>query len=250
MERGRTVGFEPEHRRHGGFVQTQPARGLLELLQQVPDPRGRKGRRHLLSAMLAALVCAMLSGIRNLRPFEHWLSLQEPALWHLLGFTRTPPKRQAFANLLAKIDSEVLLKVLLEFVDQLQPGSEASPPVADELDVEIWDGKTLRGTREAETRAQQVLVRMQLALKRVVSSQVIPPETNEAGTAYQLVKTLVLKGKLIVVDAAHCQREFCKEITDKEGDYLVTVKDNQPQLRRDIEQAFVIPRSFSPLPTA
>ncbi|MCX7420884.1 MAG: ISAs1 family transposase [Planctomycetia bacterium] len=29
-------------------------------------------------------------------------------------------------------------------------------------------------------------------------------------------------------------------------DYLVTVKGNQPQLLRDVEQAFVIPRSFSP----
>jgi predicted transposase YbfD/YdcC len=64
------------------------------------------------------------------------------------------------------------------------------------------------------------------------------------------VRRLLLTGKLIVADAAYCQREICQEIVDKEGDYLVTVKDNQPQLRRDIEQAFVIPRSFSPLPTA
>lgn len=91
---------------------------------------------------------------------------------------------------------------------------------------------------------------MQLALKRVLSSDKIPAGTNESKTALDLVRNLILKGRLVVGDAAYCQREICQEIVDQEGDYLVTVKDNQPQLRRDIEQAFVIPRSFSPLPTA
>jgi hypothetical protein len=35
---------------------------LLTRLAQVPDPRGRKGRRHPLSAMLAAVVSSLLSG--------------------------------------------------------------------------------------------------------------------------------------------------------------------------------------------
>jgi len=198
--------------------------------------------------MLAALVCATLSGFRSLRSLEQWFILVEAPVWHLLGFTRKPPRRQAYANLLARIDPQALEQVLLEFVDQLAPAPSAeSPPIPD---VEVWDGKTLRGTRTDETRAQQVLVRMHLLLQRVISSEVIPPETNEAKTAYQLVKDLVLKGKLIVADAAYCQRDFCQEITQKEGDYPVTVKDNQPQLHRDIELAFVIPRGFSPLRTA
>ncbi len=39
-----------------GFAVSQsPARGLLEVLQRVPDPRGRYGKRHPLSALLAAV---------------------------------------------------------------------------------------------------------------------------------------------------------------------------------------------------
>ena len=44
-----------------------------------------------------------------------------------------------------------------------------------------------------------------------------------------------------MADAAYCQRELCETIVEKEGDYLVTVKGNQPQLLRDVQQAFVIP---------
>lgn len=229
-------------------METLPARGLLEALQQVPDPRGRKGRRHLLSAMLAAVVCSTLCGFRGLSQLQQWLALHGVPMWHLLGFTRKPPKAQAFSNLLARIDVGVLEAALLEFVDQLGLGTASPDDAASEI--EIWDGKTLRGTRKADSPTQQLLVRMDHVLKRVISSDQIPANTNESKTALDLVRRLLLTGKLIVADAAYCQREICQEIVDKEGDYLVTVKDNQPQLRRDIEQAFVIPRSFSPLPTA
>ncbi|MFN5882996.1 MAG: transposase family protein, partial [Burkholderiales bacterium] len=38
---------------------------MREILAQVPDPRGRKGRRHCLSAMLTAVVCGVLCGSRS-----------------------------------------------------------------------------------------------------------------------------------------------------------------------------------------
>jgi predicted transposase YbfD/YdcC len=57
----------------------------------------------------------------------------------------------------------------------------------------------------------------------------------------------VLTGRVIVADAAYCQRDLCQQIVDSGGDYVVTVKDNQPTLKRDIENAFVIPKGFSTL---
>lgn len=240
----------------------QPVRGLLEILQQVPDPRGREGLRHPLSAMLAAIICANLSGHQGLRQTVRWLRLQGVAMWHLLGFTRKPPVRQTYANVLAEIDPHVLERVLLEFVSQLEcaPSDLMDKPVkvkpqataavstaASAVDVEVWDGKTLRGTRKGDRRAEQVLVRMQAVLGTILGSLRIPFETNESKTALEMAKSLVLKGKLVVGDAAYCQRDICQQIVDSGGNYLVTVKGNQPQLLRDIEQAFVIPQGFSPL---
>ena len=244
-------------------MNVQPAGGLLEFLQRVPDPRGRMGLRHPLSALLAAVVCATLCGFRGIRPVVHWLELHGVEMWHLLGFRRQPPVRQTFANVLAEVDPVRLEQVLLELIEQLDlpecadtarasaakstvAKSAAATPSVTAPDVEIWDGKTLRGTRQGERRAEQLLIRIQHTLAKVVSSTAISRETNESKTAYDLVRQLVLKGKLIVGDAAYCQREICEAIVEKEADYLVTVKGNQPQLLRDIELAFVIPPSFSP----
>ena len=245
-------------------MNVQPAGGLLEFLQRVPDPRGRTGLRHPLSALLAAVVCATLCGFRGIRPVVHWLELHGVEMWHLLGFRRLPPVRQTFANVLAEVDPVRLEQVLLELIEQLDlpecadtarasaakstvsKSAAGVTPAVTAPDVEIWDGKTLRGTRQGERRAEQLLIRIQHTLAKVVSSTAIPRETNESKTAYDLVRQLVLKGKLIVGDAAYCQREICEAIVEKEADYLVTVKGNQPQLLRDIELAFVIPPSFSP----
>ena len=213
--------------------------------------------------MLAAVVCATLCGFRGIRPVVHWLELHGVEMWHLLGFRRLPPVRQTFANVLAEVDPVRLEQVLLELIEQLDlpecadtarasaakstvTKSAAATPSVTAPDVEIWDGKTLRGTRQGERRAEQLLIRIQHTLAKVVSSTAISRETNESKTAYDLVRQLVLKGKLIVGDAAYCQREICEAIVAKEADYLVTVKGNQPQLLRDIELAFVIPPSFSP----
>lgn len=238
-----------------------PRRGLLEHLQQVPDPRGREGLRHPCSAMLAALFCATLCGSRGLRQTVRWLKLHGLPMWHLLGFKRRPPVRQTYADLLKEIDAEALERVLLEFIAQLECApcqlqdaprtphrtNLAPPPQNAPLAVEVWDGKTLRGTRDGDRRAEQVLVRMQALVGTILASVRIPAETNESQTALQLVKGLLLEGKLIVGDAAYCQRETCQAIVDSGGDYLVTVKANQPQLLRDVSQAFVIPEGFSPL---
>ena len=204
--------------------------------------------------MLAAVVCATFCGFRGLQPTVQGLNRHGVAMWHLLGFLRKPPCRQTFANVLAELDADLLEQVLLAFVEQLDvPAGEdsscsSSKTSSAELDVDVWDGKTLRGTRKGDRRAEQVLVRMQSALGKVLSRRAIPETTNESRTARELVRNLVLKGKLVVADAASCQREGGQAMVDSGGDYLVTVKGNQPHLLRDVEQAFVISKGFFPPP--
>ncbi len=41
------------------------ARGLFFVLEQVTGPRGRQAQRHTFNAMLAAIICATLCGVRE-----------------------------------------------------------------------------------------------------------------------------------------------------------------------------------------
>lgn len=227
-------------------MSTAPTRSLLYYLQQVPDFRGRKGQRHDLIAMLATVICAVLSNHGNYEAMVQWIHLQEPTFWHRLGYRRTPPKATTFRRLLSGISADALQAALWQWITD---GLGLSVP-EDELPSIIIDGKTLRGTKSRHTRAWQVLTLLDQKTGCVLSQAPVGATTNEVGTAQRFLEKLVLKGKLVVGDAAYCQREFCQTVLDGGGDYLVLVKDNQPQLHRALQQAFVIPKDFSPLPTA
>ena len=54
----------------------------------------------------------------------------------------------------------------------------------------------------------------------------------------------MLHGRVITGDAAFCQRDLCEAITAGGGDYVVTVKANQPALQEEIATGFA--RAFSP----
>lgn len=42
-------------------------------------------------------------------------------------------------------------------------------------------------------------------------------------------------------DALYCQRDFCRAVVGAGGEYLITVKQNQPQLYAAIEELFASP---------
>ena len=114
----------------------------------------------------------------------------------------------------------------------------------EELQAIIIDGKTLKGTREKHHRAYQTLALLDQKTGFALSETPVEPTTNEAKTGLELLKDMVLKGKIVVGDAAYCDQEICSRIVDSEGDCLVIVKDNQPTLHHDARAAFVVPEGF------
>jgi|GEM_PF-2776041 len=81
---------------------------LLTYLSQVPDPRGRNGRRHSLSAMLTAVVCEILCGNRSYSALVEWPHDLPVDVWHWMGCTRRPSKLDCFRDLLMRLDPEAL----------------------------------------------------------------------------------------------------------------------------------------------
>ena len=58
---------------------------LLVHLAAVPDPRGRRGRRYPLPAVLAVAVCAVLAGARSLTAIGEWAAEAPPQVLVALG---------------------------------------------------------------------------------------------------------------------------------------------------------------------
>jgi hypothetical protein len=164
-----------------------------------------------------------------------------------MGYTRRPPKPDCFRDLLIKLDPAALEAALRSWITE-----DLQLPLEDDLlRPTSIDGKTLCATLRVFAPAVQLLSAVDHQTGQVLSQYRIPDETNEHKAALELLKTLCVRGRVIVGDAIFCQRDLCQEVIDSGGDYLVAVKENQPGLLREIKLEFTAqPAAFSPLPTA
>ena len=76
----------------------------------------------------------------------------------------------------------------------------------------------------------------------------VDAKTNEHKAALTLLGVLPLRGKVVTGDAMFTHRDVAEEIRRRGGDYILIVKDNQPELKAQIQAALHDDAAFSPLP--
>ena len=207
-----------------------PRRDLRDYLAQVPDPRGRKGTRHVFTATLTAVVCAMLQGCRGYEAIAQWLAEQPLDFLWSLGFTRRPPTETGVRRLLSRIDVAAFEAALTRWIsDVLETKSSTS-----EWKPTAIDGKVLRGTWQRFEGAVKLLAVIDTETKCVLHQRQVPGDTNEHQTALEVLKDLVLTGRVITADAMFCHQDVCETIIDSGGHYVLPVKGNQETLRNAI----------------
>jgi hypothetical protein len=219
---------------------------LLAVLAEVPDPRSRHGRRHPLSAILSLAVVAMLRGANSYQAIAQFGREQGVALAHLLGFRRgKTPAKSTFSVLFRMLDVHAFEQALSRWIaSRLPEGAEKQISL---------DGKTARGSRDGDVPGQHLVAAYCAEAQAVLAQVRVDAKTNEHKAALQLVGILPVQGNLVTGDALFCQRDLCAAIVAAGGDYVFTVKDNQPSLVIDIaaglayqEQAGRLAAAFSP----
>lgn len=203
------------------------------------------GRSTPLAAVLTLVATAMLCGCRSLAAIAQW-GVDYNHLVSQLGFSRRARDETAYRTpctselhtLLTALPATVFEAALTRWI--LAQG------VSDlEERVVAIDGKALRGSQGHQLPGVHLLAAYCRDIEAVIAQVRVPGKTNEPKTALELLTLIPLKGTLITGDAAFTQRDFCEAVVEGEGDYFLTVKDNQPTLEADIRAAFS--PAFSPL---
>ena len=200
---------------------------LLEALAQVPDPRNRKGTRHPLPAILSLAVLAMLTGARSYSAIAQFGRQRGAALALALGFRRGKTlSKSALAELFSRLDVVAFEAALSRWV-----ASRMGPDTGLHICI---DGKTARGSRDGEAPGHHLVAAYVPAAQAVLAQLKVDSKTNEHKAALELLGILPRKGNVVTADALLCQRDFCAKVVAGGGDYVLTVKDNQPSLATDI----------------
>ena len=218
-------------------VTREQAEDLVNRLRALEDPRRPRGIRHVAASVLAISICAALSGARGYTAIWEWASRCSQDMLTMFGCRRKPgglervaPSEPTIRRILQSIDAGELDRTLGDWMASAETAQDG---------IVAMDGKTLKGALLENGRQTQLLSALHLPAGTVANQVEVESKTNEIPMASALLEPLALEGKTVTADALHTQRETARFIVEqKRADYLFTVKDNQPGLRRDIADLF------------
>lgn len=204
--------------------QVPGAASLVEVLKLVPDPRARRGIRHGLPGIVAVALAAVVAGARSFAAIGQWASELTAAQLAELGLSReVAPDASTFRKVFARLDAATLDQLAGAFV-------WASTRVAGGRRVIAIDGKTVRGARTASNAAPHLVSALDHASGTVLGQLAVAAKSNEIPAVRTLLAGFDLAGVVVTVDAMHTQADTATAITGAGGDYVFTVKANQPGL--------------------
>ena len=138
------------------------------------------------------------------------------------------PSHDTFSRVLKMLDPEAFQRGFLGFMGQFAEGIAG---------VVALDGKTLRRSYDrAEGQSALHLVSAWADEQRLVLGQVaVDDKSNEIAAVPRLLEMLILRGKVVTVDAMHCQRQVAQQVVEQGGDYALALKGNQGTLHDDVK---------------
>jgi Domain of unknown function (DUF4338)/DDE_Tnp_1-associated len=215
---------------------------IVEHFRKLPEYRKRVESYplySLASLMLLAMLCEAPRGQTDLAKFAGMLNQGQR---RVLGVRRNPqgkypaPSQSTFSRFLAGVDAAKLQQTLLA-IQQLVRGP------APQNELVVMDGKEPRHGSGAS-----VLSAVTVPSQHFLGSALVDQKTNEIPVAQnQLIPSLDLAGRLVSLDALHTQNETARgQVLEAGGDYLLTVKNNQPTLKAGIEKK--VPAAASHFP--
>ena len=202
-----------------------------EHFKNLNDPRVERTRKHPLINIVFIAVCGVLSGANSFAAIEEFGLDRRTWFARFLDLTNGVPSDDTFARVLARLDPGAFERCLLSWIQAVQE-------VTDHRLIAI-DGKTLRGSYDRrDGKAAIHMVSAWASENKLSLGQVVVDEkSNEITAIPELLRLLDVSGALVTIDAMGCQKEIADLIREGEGDYVLAVKQNQPTLYEQVEEA-------------
>jgi predicted transposase YbfD/YdcC len=215
---------------------------ILEHFATLPDPRREHGKVHMLDEIVFMSICAVLCGADSWQEIAEYSQSKSDWLKSFLTLPGGIPSHDTFRRVYCLLDPLAFQACFSDWMTALmnRHGLISVPTDQPALKPIAIDGKTQRGSAR-RTVGQSPLhlvsawsVENHLSLGQVATEA----KSNEITAIPELLKLLDLKGAVVTIDAMGCQKDIAAGIVQQGGEYVLAVKENQPHLYEDIQQAF------------
>lgn len=200
---------------------------LMQALANVPECRGRQGREHPLTALLAGLVVGFAAGNNTLKQIVIFLR-ERPALRAELGFTsKCSPSQSTYHRLLSRLALGPLREALCTWLAALARGRGAKAAAID--------GKALRKS------ARHVLHVFAQDIHQLLDLFEVDHKHNEDSALREQLATLCQRYPFIEIftlDAGFASRPLLEALGGQGKRALFQVKGNQKETLQRLQRWF------------
>lgn len=204
---------------------------LQGAMQEVEMETAHAGYYYRIADALTIMICGLLCNLQSISDIHAW-SKSDPVkkfLFEQFQICKLPSRAQ-FYNLLSCVDASKFNEVFIKWMQcVLSEGIEGKTIAID--------GKTICSTNKLSSGRNPLHIASAIISDNnlVIGSLPCKTKISEPEAFCELIKMLDITGAIVVADALHCKTKSAKAVIDNKGDYLFVVKDNESNLKSDIE---------------
>ncbi len=143
------------------------------------------------------------------------------------------PSHDVLGKVFARLDDKEFAKCFSNWVNSISELTKG--------EVVAVDGKTIRRSGDGSLGKSPLhVVSAYASGNRVcLGQEAVSGKSNEITAIPELLKVLDIKGCTVTIDAMGCQKKIAKQVLDSGADYILMVKDNQKELKEQVERLFI-----------
>jgi predicted transposase YbfD/YdcC len=200
---------------------------LKQHFRSLRDPRRAHRRLHRLLDIVVIAICGVLGNCNTWPEIVTWARCRRGWLQRFLSLPNGIPAHDTFERVFDRVDPAAFQSCFRAWI--------AAACEALRIPHVAIDGKTLRHSGSGPLGPLHVVSAWASANHLALGEVAVAEKSNEITAIPRLLDLLDVSGALVTIDAMGCQKEIAHKIRERGGDYVLTVKDNQPNLLTDIQ---------------
>ena len=205
---------------------------LFKKFEVLEDPRDVRGKKYKLIDILIMTIYGLLCGLKDFVNIADFMKLKEDYFKELLGLENGTPSHDCLSDLFASIDSEKFMQIFIEWTKEI-----LEEKIGKKISI---DGKAIKSATDKINNGNiPYIVSAFIGEIGLSIGQVkVNDKSNEITAIPDLLDLLDIKDAIITIDAIGTQENIINKIVNKKGHYVLPVKDNQKELRKQIKSQF------------
>jgi predicted transposase YbfD/YdcC len=214
-------------------IQFENVDSILTSFHDLKDPRSHVNRLHNFGDLLVICIMAVIAGADGPQAIGTWAENNAAWLKKHLKLPNGIPSHDTLGRLLGALKPVAFQTCFQAWIKVVAPLDENT-----KMNQIAIDGKVLRRSHNRSKGMGPLWLVSAWAVDRSISlGQLATDEkSNEITAIPQLLDNIEIKGAVVTIDAAGCQREIAKKIIDGGGDFVLALKGNQGKLRDAVSE--------------